>query len=263
MPVTTPIPIRRLSQTEFGKVAYDVMEQVFAIHTEYGRFFNEGIYKRELANRLDMVSLEVPVDVSFRDFNKRYYLDVLVGDGAVFEFKCVEELHPRHRAQLLHYLLLLDLSHGKLINMRPSDVRHEFVNTNLTTQKRTQFCVNTDGWSPSSAGAGEFEETLTSLLSELGTGLDLEFYEEALTHCFGHATNDMCDMPVSSRLGSSPGTQPMMLISSRSAFKLSAFQRFQPLTAMHLRRQLQHLPLEAIQWANITHGFVTLSTILK
>lgn len=59
------------------------------------------------------------------------------------------------------------------------------------------------------------------------------------------------------------GRTPMMLISSRSAFKLSAFQRFQPLTAMHLRRQLLHLPLKAIQWANITHGFVTLSTILK
>lgn len=186
MPVSTPIPIRRLSQAEFGEVAYRVMEYVFAIHTEYGRFFNEGIYKRELANRLDMVSLEVPVDVSFRAFHKRYYLDVVVGDGTVFEFKCVEELHPRHRAQLLNYLLLLDLSHGKLINMRPSDVRHEFVNTNFTTQMRTQFRVNTDDWSPSTDGAGEFEETLMSLLNELGTGLDLEFYEEALTHCFGH-----------------------------------------------------------------------------
>ena len=87
--------------------------------------------------------------------------------------------------------------------MRPGDVRHEFVNTNLTTLKRTQFCVNTDDWSPSTDGAGKFEETLMSLLSQLGTGLDLEFYEEALTHCFGHETNDVFDMPVSSRLGRS------------------------------------------------------------
>ena len=102
-----------------------------------------------------------------------------------------------------------------------------------------------------------------SLLSELGIGLDPEFYEEALTHCFGHQVNDLFDIPVSSRLGSSPGTQPMMMISSRSAFKLSAFQKFQPSNAMHLRRQLLHLPLEAIQWANITHGCVPLSTMLK
>ena len=37
MPITTRIPIRRLSQSEFGDIAYEVMEHVFAIHNAIGR----------------------------------------------------------------------------------------------------------------------------------------------------------------------------------------------------------------------------------
>ena len=43
MPITTRIPIRRLSQAEFGDIAYEVMLHVFAIHNEIGRFFDEKI----------------------------------------------------------------------------------------------------------------------------------------------------------------------------------------------------------------------------
>jgi hypothetical protein len=57
MAVTLPIPIRRLSQSEFGELAFDVMRHVFAIHNEIGRFFDEKIYKRELARRLPRVRL--------------------------------------------------------------------------------------------------------------------------------------------------------------------------------------------------------------
>ena len=103
MPVSTSIPIQRLSQSEFGSLSYGVMEHVFAIHKEFGPFCDEKIYKRELAQRMAGVSLEVAVDVTFRSFAKRYFLDVVVGAGGVFEFKCVDDLHPRHRAQLLHY----------------------------------------------------------------------------------------------------------------------------------------------------------------
>ncbi len=48
MPVALNIPIRRISQSEFGDVAYEVMQHVFDIHNELGRFFDEKIYKLEL-----------------------------------------------------------------------------------------------------------------------------------------------------------------------------------------------------------------------
>lgn len=62
--------------------------------------------------------MEVPIHVSFESFNKQLFLDALVQEGAVFEFKTVEALTSKHRSQLLHYLLLADLPRGKLVNVR-------------------------------------------------------------------------------------------------------------------------------------------------
>lgn len=79
MPVTLQTPIRNLSQDDFGELAYEVLRHVFAIHNELGRYFDESIYKRELAFRMPNVRLEEPIDVVFDSFRKRYFLDVLVG----------------------------------------------------------------------------------------------------------------------------------------------------------------------------------------
>ena len=97
MPVIVHTPIRRLSQAEFGKLAYSVMGCVFQIHHELGRFFDEKIYKRELAHRHPAVQLEVPIEVIYASFRKLQYIDVLVDGGGPFEFKAVEAITPRHR----------------------------------------------------------------------------------------------------------------------------------------------------------------------
>jgi GxxExxY protein len=110
MPVASRIPFCRLSQTEFGDIAYEVMRHVFAIHNEIGRFFDEKIYKQELAQRMAGVRLEEPIEVTFGSFRRLYFLDALVADGAVFEFKSVESLAGRHRTQLLNYLLLKEVT---------------------------------------------------------------------------------------------------------------------------------------------------------
>lgn len=141
MPTTLPCPIRRLSQREFGELAFEVMRHVYAIHNEIGRFFDENIYKRERARRVGDVRLEAPVVVTFDSFQKRYFLDVLVSDAGVFEFKASQALAPSHRAQLLQYLLLCDVAHGKVINVRPKTVQHEFVNTHWRHADRIRFDV--------------------------------------------------------------------------------------------------------------------------
>ncbi len=105
------------------------MKHCFDIHNEIGRLFDEKIYKRILATRMPGVMLEVPLEIRFQSFYKQYLVDALVAEGGVFEFKAVEELTGRHRAQLLNYLLLCDLAHGKLINVRPESIEYEFVNT--------------------------------------------------------------------------------------------------------------------------------------
>ena len=49
MPVVIRAPLRPISQEEFGQVSFEVMRVVFEIHNELGRFFDEKIYKQELA----------------------------------------------------------------------------------------------------------------------------------------------------------------------------------------------------------------------
>jgi hypothetical protein len=70
MPIILRTPVRRLSQAEFGELAYSVMGVVFEIHRDMGRFFDEKIYKRELAYRHPGVHLEFPIEVTHRTFSK-------------------------------------------------------------------------------------------------------------------------------------------------------------------------------------------------
>src|SRR5437773_435853 len=104
MPIIIQTPIRRLSQAEFGELAYAVMGCVFEIHSEFGRFFDEKIYKRELAQRFPGVGLEVPIEVTYASFTKLQYLDLLIYEEAVTHFlggelrvlSNVEVLTPEH-----------------------------------------------------------------------------------------------------------------------------------------------------------------------
>ena len=147
MPISCKHTIRPLSQREFGDIAYEVMGHVFAVHRESGRLFDETIYQAEIARRLANAVLEVPIEVAFcRRFRKLYYLDLLVAGGAIFELKTVDALVPRHTAQLLNYLLLTDSMHGKLVNMRPENVVHEFVNTTIRRVDRVSFSNDADNW---------------------------------------------------------------------------------------------------------------------
>lgn len=249
-----------MSQAEFGELAYSVMGCVFEIHREMGRFFDEKIYKRELAQRHPGVQLEVPVEVTHANFRKLQYIDVLVDSGGPFEFKTVDAITPRHPAQLLHYMLLAELSHGKLVNLRKETVEHEFVNTTLMHKDRIQFEVSDASWSEKIPGAGRFREVLTALLRDWGTGLDLQLYEEALTHFFGGEAYVLANVEVRCK-EHALGHQKMLLVAPRVAFALTALPEANADFESHTQRLLRHTELEAVLWANIGLKRVTLTTI--
>ena len=260
MPIVTGLKFRRLTQEEFGAVAFEVMRDVFEIHQEFGRFFDEKIYKRELARRRADVRLEVPVDVLFESFKKRYFLDVVVGEGGLFEFKANEAAGPRDRAQLTHYLHLCDLGHGKLVNMRPGQVEHEFVNTMFTRVERLRFELSTGQWNRAVPGASRVEEILISLLRDWGTGLEWPLYEEALTHFLGGELAVIQDVEVLNS-GVSLGVQRLRLAAPRVAVKLTTFSENLDAFEIHARRFLRHAALDALLWANISRTHVTLTTL--
>jgi GxxExxY protein len=260
MPILLHVPVCRLSQREFGELAFEVMRHVFAIHNELGRFFDEKIYKRELAHRLPGLRLEEPIDISFDSFQKRYFIDVLVGNGGLFEFKAVEALSGRHRAQLLQYLLLCDVAHGKLINVRPEEVEHEFVNTHWQRVDRINFDVQAADWNASLPGAARVHDFLTAMLRDLGTGLALPLYEEAITHVFGGPTQVETEVQVEVE-GRRLGHQRVRLIAPGVALKITGFEGPIDAFEVHARRLLAHIDLRAIVWVNITMKRVTFTTL--
>lgn len=260
MPITPLHPVRRMSQDEFAELSYAVMRCVFDVHNEFGRFFHEKIYKRELASRLPRVELEFPIAVTHRTFSTTYYLDALVADGGVFEFKAVEALADRHRRQLYNYLLMLDLAHGKLVNLRLDSVEHEFVNAMLRTHDRLVFEACTDRWDPPIPATDILADSLISVLRDWGTGLELSLYESAIMHFLGGATVVIRNVAVRGSR-QALGHQPMRLAAPGVAFKLTAFDSESDRFEEHARRLLAHTDLRAILWANIGLHRVTFVTI--
>lgn len=256
MPITPSIPIRRLGQQDFGELAYVVMRHVFAIHADFGRFFDEVIYKRELAARMPGVALEVAVDVTYGTFSKRYFADVLVQDGGLFEFKTAEGIHPRHRAQTIHYLRLFGLAHGKLVNLRAEEVEHEFVNSLRDRDELRQPAFLDAAWNSAAPGAASFRDIVTALVHDWGTGLDLALYEEAVEH-FIASTQAVPVVGPSGPLAN----QPMRLVTPETAFKLTMLSESTDRFISHSRKLLRHTPLKAIHWANLTNDEVTFATI--
>ncbi len=266
MPVHPSISTTRISQRDFKSVARKVMRHVFDLHNEFGRLFDELIYKRDLAARLPGVVLEAAVTASHGSFEKTYFLDVLVDGSGLFEFKAVDALHPRHRGQTLNYLLLFDLAHGKLINVHTDRVEHEFVNCpNRLINLRNPQIIDT-AWNPRVAGADAFRDLLTALIKDWGVGLEMALYNEAITHLLGGDQVVLHPVPVFGKRGYLVD-QPMRLVTPNVAFRITAIHEgtegsMQIDTfAVQLRKLLEHTNLEAIHWANLTHHQITFTTL--
>lgn len=87
MPIEIRAELRRPSAEEFSALTFDLMACAFSVHNEIGRLFDEKVYKQLVAKRFGDIELEVPVIVSFRDFERTYFLDMLVRGTALFEWK--------------------------------------------------------------------------------------------------------------------------------------------------------------------------------
>ncbi len=260
MPITVHAPIRRLSQEEFGQASFAVMKEVFRLREELGPHFTEEIFKKALLIRVPDVRLEVPVEVTFDSFQKWYSLDVLLGEGGLFEFKSVDAFSPRHSGQLLNYLLLCDFAHGKLVNVRPRQVQHEFVNAPLSRCERQRFSIEYENWDSEIPGAAFLRETLLALLHDWGAGLEVALYAEALVHFLGGPDKAIGRADVLLD-GQTVGSQRFRLAAPSVAFKLTSFEHVSDTFENNAVLLLKHTTLDAILWVNISQRTVTLKTI--
>lgn len=258
MPIETNLSIRSFSQSQFGSVAYEVVAHAIRIHKTLGRIFDESIYRRTLARILASRAAEqVCIRLTHRGFEKLCFIDLVVDSGCPFELKVTSQLHDRHRGQLIQYLMLTGLRHGKLINFGGETLEHEFVNCHETEAHRRSFKVDLSRWFTTCGEANEFQEILLGLLRDWGTGLDRGLYIEAIAHFLGglEAVHQSVETLWE---GEVVGRQFVNLAGNNTAFEVTCLRNDLNLYELHLKRLLANSSLERILWANVISGNVSL-----
>jgi GxxExxY protein len=92
------------------------------VHRLKGPGLIESIYERCLMRELDLRKIAavnqrlVRIEYKGLVFEEPLRFDVLAEDCLLLELKCVQELLPIHKAQLLSYMKLLNIPLGLIIN---------------------------------------------------------------------------------------------------------------------------------------------------
>lgn len=258
MPIETNIPFTPISQSAFGRTAYEVVGHAFTVHKQLGRMFDESVYRKTVAHLLaPRAAEEVCIQLTHRGYQKRLFIDLVVDSQCPFELKVVSEFHQRHRAQLIQYLMLTDLHHGKLINFGTERVEHEFVNCLETTEHRRIFQVDLDQWKSPTGEAREFQEIIVDLIRDWGTGLDRALYIDALTHLLGGL--ETVQRPVETLWnGKVIGWQNVNFAARRTGFDITCLRRDIDAYEAHLVRLLANTSLDTFFWVNVVSGNVRL-----
>jgi GxxExxY protein len=267
MPITSAIPSRPISQEEFAELDYQVMRHAFDCHNQLGRLCDEVIYQNDLASRLEAaglgrVQIEVPITVCHGDFAKGYSLDLVVADAAIYELKTALSFAPDHKAQLLNYLFLRGAQHGKLVNFRPTQVQTRFVNTTITPEQRHQFRLIADRWRDYTLPSTRLREHFVGLLQDWGAFLELPLYIEALIH-FSGGEQQVLKMVPFKRDGKAIGNQRLHMVDPETAFRITSIADGTEHYEQHLRSLLNHSPLRTLQWINMSHHDIHLTTLIK
>ena|SRR2546425_6663709 len=92
------------------------------VHRLKGAGLIESIYERCLMRELDLRQIAavnqrlVKIEYKGLVFDEPLRFDVLVENCLLLELKCVQEVLPIHKAQLLSYMKLLEIPLGLIIN---------------------------------------------------------------------------------------------------------------------------------------------------
>ena len=265
MPIEVAVPVRRITQQEFHSIDYRVMGLIFGVHNQMGNLCEEHIYRDEIAERCLAAGFrtaytEVGIRVSYGDFRKRYSIDLLVNNSAVYEIKAAETLAPAHRKQALNYLMLVSLAHGKLANMKPNSVQHKFVSTRLTPERRYRCYIDDSRWTDCDEDAKRLRELMRCLISEWGAFLEVELFYDAVKFFWGGEDNVIRTIELVSG-DRVVGRQRAHLINPLTAIKITAIVEDARVYEKHLRKFLRHTKLARVHWINFSHHQIAFTTI--
>jgi GxxExxY protein len=238
------------------------MSHVFDTQNDVGRLAQEHIYQNDLRLRLLSAGIscncEVTIRLTHKDYAKQLFVDLIASDRGVYELKAASSLTKEHEAQLLTYLYLLDLQHGKLVNFRTPKVESRFVNATIPRNERIGFAVCTEKY----IGPSCLCDCVVALLRDWGTCLTLSLYRDAIVHLFGGIEKVERLLPLS-RSGNELGNQRFHVISPDEAIHLTAFADVNEAYDRQVKRLLSLSPLRAIHRVNIAAHQVDFRTVVS
>ncbi len=121
-----------------------VIGAAIEVHRLKGPGLIESIYERCLMRELELRSIRtvnqrlVRIEYKGLVFDEPLRFDVLAGDCLLLELKCVQEVLPIHKAQLLSYMKLLDIPLGLIINFHELKLTEGVVRMILPGANRDQ-----------------------------------------------------------------------------------------------------------------------------
>ncbi len=252
------------TQEEFHAIDKIVTGFAFDIHNDIGNFCDEKIYQKILLQKCPGHSIkansEVGLTLTYKDFIKLYKIDLLVDNSIIYELKTARSLNAAHKQQLLNYLLLSRIKHGKLLNLRTASVEYEFVSTSLTTKDRYNYSTDFSAWLEITDKCIKLKSIFLELLQEWGAFLDYHIYNEAVTHFLSNGRNIIQAVNIYFN-GQIVGRQKMHLLNSTTAFHLSAITRKFTSYKNNIKRLIKHTDIKEVQWINLNHHNIKFKTI--
>ncbi len=252
------------TQDEFHTIDKIITGHSFEIHNDIGRFCDEIIYQEMLKdkciNRSLNVSSEVEIAVMHKDFRKVYKLDLLVENGVIYELKTVQSLNDAHKQQLINYLLLTGIHHGKLLNFRSSSVEYEFVSTQLANESRYDYSIDLHQFKEVTNSCRHLNSILCDLLDDWGAFLECGLYNEALIYFLGGEEKVIIPVEIYCN-NREMGKQKMQLLNNNTGFHVSAITKAFKGYENNIRKLIKYTKINTVQWINLNRQNITIKTI--
>jgi len=259
--------ITKLSDNDFHKLDYKITGLSFNVHDTLGKFWNENVYRNLLvqmcmANGINNIDSEVPITVKYKNYIKRFYIDLLINNSIIYELKSVSKINNIHKRQVLNYLLLSGCNHGKIINFALASVECEFVSTKLTTEKRNMFNILTNEWIDTDIESSNLKNLIINLLNEWGAFISTELYYDVIYFFYGGKENVV--RPINVIYDDKIiGKHNFHLLNNTTAFDISAITKRKKYYENNLQKLLAYSSLKVIQWINLNHNNIEFKTLIK
>lgn len=106
----------------YEEESYAIRGAIFEVYSVLGSGYLEEVYQNALEKELEIqgISFEAKKRISItykgRDCGNYYSPDFICYDKIIVEIKAVEEVHQKHKAQLMNYLKVTGYRLGFLVN---------------------------------------------------------------------------------------------------------------------------------------------------